>query len=91
MFQWQDREARAADFRAAEPAGLVHLLHQQQGVPSTPEPEPLEPPEPGSAARNDRVPLLETPDTTSPAVRARNARRRWAARDRRSRVEQGTR
>jgi hypothetical protein len=31
MFDAMDREARAADFRAAQEAGLVHLLHQSAG------------------------------------------------------------
>jgi hypothetical protein len=88
-FAVQDREARAADFRAAQQAGLTHLLHQQ-GVPSTPEePVQLEPPGPsGSAARN-RVPLIGPSDTTSPAGRARAALRRWSADKRhRNRMEQ---
>jgi hypothetical protein len=88
-FAAQDPEARAADIRAAEAAGRLHLL--PQGVPSTPgEPSPLEPAEPsGSAARNDRVSLIgAAPDVTTPGGRITAALRRWSARDRRRRMEQ---
>jgi hypothetical protein len=82
-FAAQDREARAADLRSAQEAGLVHLLHQ--GVPSTPkEPEGSAAATSGSAARN-RVPLIGVaPDVTTPAGRITAALRRWPA-DRRHR------
>jgi hypothetical protein len=96
LFAAMDAQARRDDRRAAEEAGLVHLLHQ--GVPSPhPDVEPSsgvpEPPTPESAsgsgaAARGRVPLMGDPRTdTSPAGKARRALRRWSACDRRQRFE----
>lgn len=84
VFARQDAEAARSERRALIEAGVLHDLG-----PAYPSPIPgaLLEPASGSATRADRVPLLEAPDTTSPAIRARNALRRWRARERRQRVE----
>jgi hypothetical protein len=88
LFSLQDAQNRATERRTLDEVGLSHLAPQLLGVPPSPTPgAQLEPATPGSVTRN-RVPLLEAPDTSNPAVRARNALRRWAARERRQRVEQ---
>jgi hypothetical protein len=72
MFAAQDREARAADFRAAQEAGLVHLLHQgvpQQSSPSASESFGASASVPAAAAR-----------ATPIGTRIRAAFDRWAAR-----------
>lgn len=71
MFAHQDLAARQADFRAAQEAGLVHLLHQSPGPDLGTVPGSLSPP-PGSGPGASQA--EETARSKAVRLRARIAR-----------------